>query len=416
MIYWVLTFASLETCFGELSQPEIIDASVHCAAVQFSVSGSEDVVSLHAFAKRSTDPLFLQWGLPLQVHPVEAGAESFDNDDVTKYRVLLRGLPPGVCFQLRLSTIPDVDAASPPSSEKCMRQNVRTPAAPRDLQVHRTDPRENPPQHDHSICIDLHWAHERPKLSTHPDDVYFRIQYNYMGESPQLFCEDAVGATARNCGMEIRHVGSDLPLARYTTVCGLRPKRRIRFSVEAFTCDGGSQATVLDVKSPPSAPAAVSKLVTNPPPQASIAGFEPLVILDWIPQHDDHIEGHAIYLGLRDVSAMKLMCWVPSGSGKYAQGHVEIPIVHKNHTFSEDAVLYRDYLRKYHVHQEQEIFLATRIAGKLESPAYSVRLGEWLVVDEALKCLTSFDADRPDYVMRPVALSWTQAEGMSLYD
>lgn len=390
--------------------------SAHCAAVQFSVSGSEDLVSLHAFAKRSTDPLFLQWGLPLQVHPVEGETESHDNDDAMKYRVLLRGVPPGECFQLRLSTTLDVDAASPPSSEKCMRQNARAPAAPRDLQVHRTDPRENPPRHDDSVCIDLHWAHERPKLSTHPDDVYFRIQYNYMGEPPLLFCEDGIGATKRNCGMEVRQVGSDLPLARYTTLCGLRPKRDLRFSVEAFTCDGGTQVAILDVKSPPSAPTVVTQLVTSPPREASIAGFMPLAVIDWIPQHDDQIEGHAIYLGLREVSAMKLMCWVPSGSGKFSKGHVEIPIVHKNHTFSEDAVLYRDYLRRYHVHQEQEIFVATRIVGMLESPAYSVRLGDWLVVDEALKCLTSFDAARPDYVMRPVMLSWTQAEGMSLYD
>merc|ERR1712066_363456 len=104
------------------------------------------------------------------------------------------------------------------------------------------------------------------------------------------------------------------------------------------------------------------------------------------------IEGHAVYLGLRLVSSMRMLCWIPHDNSSVSTGHLELPIVHKNHTYSEDMLLLKDFLHRYHVHHEQELLVATRTAGHLESPAFSARLGEWLVLDEAVKCLTSFDA------------------------
>merc|ERR1712232_1259621 len=98
--------------------------------------------------------------------------------------------------------------------------------------------------------------------------------------------------------------------------------------------------------------------------------------------------GHAVYLGLRELDAMKLLCWVPHNKSysKYARGSLEMPIQHKNHTYSQDTLLLRDYMARYHVHQEQELLIATRTHGHLESPPRTFRLGEWLVVEELLKC------------------------------
>jgi len=109
---------------------------------------------------------------------------------------------------------------------------------------------------------------------------------------------------------------------------------------------------------------------------------------------------------------MKLMCFVPNDQ----VGHLEVPVIHKNHTFAEDALLLRYYLEKISVHQEQEIFVSTRLKGHLESPVYSFSLGDWLVVEDALKCLTSFESKRPAYVSRPIQLSLTQEEALSIYD
>merc|ERR1712129_365628 len=127
-----------------------------------------------------------------------------------------------------------------------------------------------------------------------------------------------------------------------------------------------------------------------------------MVIVDWVPQIDPLIEGHVLYLGLADVFAEKLLCWLP----RNLPGRLELPILHKNNTHSEDALLLRDYWEHHPVHQEQELMVATRTAyydargrkaGYLESPASRFPLGDWLVEEEAVKCLTSFEADSPSY-------------------
>merc|ERR1712093_218670 len=139
--------------------------------------------------------------------------------------------------------------------------------------------------------------------------------------------------------------------------------------------------------------------VTAPGNQESAAGFRPTCFIDWIPQHDHLIEGHAIYQSLVGISAIKLLCWVPnkmsakkSHTTGAVSGHVVLPIVHKNHTYAEDSLLLRDFVDGYEVHQEQEVMVTVRIKGGLESPPYKFLLGDWLVLDEELKCLTSFDA------------------------
>jgi len=185
--------------------------------------------------------------------------------------------------------------------------------------------------------------------------------------------------------------------------------------------DGGANQTGVcsrhvDVVLPPSAPSVITTLVTQPANQESVAGFHPKAILDWIPQPGESIAGHAIYLELVDVSAIQLLCWVPHDGSKYAKGHLEMPIKRKNHTHARDTLLLQDYLAHFHVHHEQQLLVSTRTFGRLESPTYSFRLGDWLVMEDAVKCLSSFEAKYPSYVSQPRVLAWTQQEALSLYD
>jgi len=160
--------------------------------------------------------------------------------------------------------------------------------------------------------------------------------------------------------------------------------------------------------------------ITRPMSEETIAGFHPMVVLDWVPQEDPLIEGHAVYLGLREVSAMKLLCWVPTSY----PGHLDLPIMHKNHTHTMHDLLVEDYWNHHAVHQEQELIIAARTAcvangkrtGYLESPAIVHRLGDWLVMEEAVKCLTAFDARFASYVAHPVVTSWTQEQALAIYD
>eukprot|EP00439_Symbiodinium_sp_Y106_P087179 s98_g41.t1 len=189
----------------------------------------------------------------------------------------------------------------------------------------------------------------------------------------------------------------------FATICGLWPKRRVVFTVEAFSCDGESVSTNMTAKvlamTPPGAPTFTAALVTHPASQAS----------------------HAIYLALKGVGAMKLLCWMPFH--KAGKGYLELPIVHKNHTHSRDAATLRDYDQRYHVHQEQQILVATRSVANLtrpdqlrnpgpdenlESPVSEYSMGNWLIMERYVKCLTSFSAVNPSYVSKPVELSWTE--------
>lgn len=329
----------------------------------------------------------------------------------------MRSLPEGQEFQVKIGLTNDIDDASvsPASEFLATRSEVVHPESAKNVRIHRTDPRRNLEKHDGSVCVDVHWAHPHPRLDFHPDDVYFRVSHMYVGEHPERFCEDVVGDTNRSCGVPIDLVNSDFPAA-YSTICGLRPKRHVTFSVDVFNCDNESNTVSVRMYTPPSAPSVVTTMITHAGSQEAIAGFRPTCALDWIPQHDDFIEGHAVYLGLRDIDTMKLLCWIPSSHSDYARGHLDIPIRHKNHTFAEDALLLEDYEQQYHVHQEQELWVSTRVEGHLESPAFVHRLGNWLVMVDALKCLTSFESHFPSYVSFPVRLFWTQADAMSLYD
>jgi len=311
----------------------------------------------------------------------------------------------------------DEMASNSPISERATTHTTpTTPHEPMALRIHRTDPRLNQKLPDGSVCVDLHWTHPHTVLHDNPHDIYFRIAHEYVGEHREEVCADEVGEPERKCGTPIFNEFAKYPES-YMTLCGLRPDRHIRFDVEAFDCDGESVVRHISTVTPPSAPSVIVTLVTEPGAQETIAGFQPTVVVDWIPQHDDRIEGHAVYLGLTDVSAQKLLCWVPHDpSDKHARGHLEIPVMHTNFTSAEHRVLLQNYLDHFHVHQEQEIRVSTRVKGKLESPAYVFRLGDWLVMDMVLKCLTSFESYRQAYVTYPVIVSWTQEQGMTLYD
>lgn len=404
---------TLRHASATFGKPVIAEVSAKCAAVEFSYKGDLELPFVYAFAKRPGDPAYFQWGPGLST--IVLGT---DADGTRRFRALMRDLPPDEAFSVKVSDTNDDTTGdnSPESDTGRMHSESHLPTAPEGLSVHRTDPRENLQKHDGSICLDVHWMHANTRLAAQPYDVYFRVRYDYEGEGFEEFCTDLIGGTEHKCGKPLMKVKARLP-ASYATICGLRPKRRVTLKVEAFSCDGGSAAAKMEVMTPPSAPIVVATLETEPAPQQSIAGFRPTALLDWIPQHDEVVEGHAVYLGLSLLDSMKLLCYVPADpNSPYARGHLEVPIEHKNHTYTSDVKLLRDFMQQYHVHQEQELFVATRTAGNLESPPFSFKLGSWLVIEEAVKCLTSFDAARPSYVMRKIAISWTQEEGISIYD
>jgi hypothetical protein len=390
------------------SKPEVTMVSARCAAVEFT-HGDNSIQEVYVFAKRPKDNNFIQWGNPLEVRHTEEGT----------LRILLRNLPVGSEFQVLLSSDMHWDEAgsnSPVSEKSVTHSTPSEPHPPMALHIHRTDPRMNHKWLDGSICVDLHWTHPHTVLHDNPHDIYFRISHEYIGEHREEVCTDEVGEPKRKCGTPIPNEFSQYPES-YMTLCGLRPDRHIRFDVEAFDCDGESVVRHIKTVTPPSAPSVIVTLVTEPAMQESIAGFQPMAVVDWIPQHDDRIEGHAVYLGLTDISAQKLLCYLPHDpSDRHAKGHLEVPIMHKNYTSSEHKNLLMNYLKHAHVHQKQEIRVTTRVKGKLESPAFVFRLGDWLVMDMVLKCLTSFEADRATYVSYPVIVSWTQEQGMTLYD
>eukprot|EP00928_Gymnodinium_smaydae_P085107 TRINITY_DN6842_c0_g1_i1.p1 TRINITY_DN6842_c0_g1~~TRINITY_DN6842_c0_g1_i1.p1 ORF type:complete len:471 (-),score=104.60 TRINITY_DN6842_c0_g1_i1:93-1472(-) len=401
-------------------KPLIEVTSGKCAAVKFSYSGGGDGPGwVYVFAKRAIDPEYMRLGEAIEARRVKT-AYGPDNE----YRVLVRGLPHNETFQVIISAGDELlsgasegssssASASEPSAFGGTKGAHDVPRAPEALEAHRTDPRSNPLEHDGSVCLDLHWSHSHPVLHGMPSDVFFRILHNYEGEEPVVFCEEHQSASERSCGQHLDSVAGG-SAKRYATVCGLRPKRHVHFRVEALNCDGEAGVANVSTMTPPSAPSVVAKLVTHPADEESAAGFFPVVHVDWIPQHDDDIVGHAIYLGLTEVSAMKLLCWVPIGGfGKYSRGHVELPIQHTNFTFSSHSDLVAAYLQKYHVHQEQELLVTTRVKGNLESPAYHFRLGNWLVMDKEVKCLTSFDAVRPSYAARDIQFAWTQEQALS---
>eukprot|EP00420_Gonyaulax_spinifera_P017796 CAMPEP_0197908382 /NCGR_PEP_ID=MMETSP1439-20131203/66743_1 /TAXON_ID=66791 /ORGANISM="Gonyaulax spinifera, Strain CCMP409" /LENGTH=458 /DNA_ID=CAMNT_0043529875 /DNA_START=69 /DNA_END=1445 /DNA_ORIENTATION=+ len=410
-----------------LRRPRIVGASATCASIEFGVEGKGTaglLSEVQMFAKRPQDPKFTQWGHRLPVTRMQSGPGS---EKVSAYHVMMRDLPPGIDFQVKVSTDGNEDGASSASQTSATLDSIVTPVAPSALKIARTDPRVNLARHDLSVCVDLEWCHPHQKLHQSPSDAYFRISYQYVGEAPQQFCEDKVGSPTRSCGQPLTSVHSALPVS-FTTICGLRPKRWLRFVVEAFSCDSRSQransssqqgvsAQHVDVVSPTSAPKVTTTLITHPASQESSAGFRPRATLDWVLKHDPLIEGYAIYLGLSDVGAMKLLCWVPHDhKSKHALGHLELPILHTNHTHSEDTMLLHDYASRFHVHQEQELLVSIRMRGRLESPPYTFRLGNWLVREEALKCLTSFNSKYPSYAAHPVSLSWTQPQALSLAD
>ena len=41
-------------------------------------------------------------------------------------------------------------------------------------------------------------------------------------------------------------------------------------------------------------------------------------------------------------------------------------------------------------------------------------LGDWLILEDQVKCLTSFAAEHASYVAKPVELSWTEEQAMML--
>lgn len=414
---WVLILEALEwslckdgsSPFGDV---EVIGTSAECASVEYEYHGETPLSTVFIYAKRPTDMEFIEWGSSLEAHPMGK----------RRYRTMIQALPKNEQFEVRVanSKLEGLEGTlSPISKTKVTKEKPYTPDPPQDLEMHRTDPRTNTNKPDGSVCIDVHWSHALFDLKVQVTDVFFRISRQYVNETPTQVCLDKVGSRDRECGTPIKTFAA-LPQA-YVTACGLRPNRHLSIKVEAFSCDRQFVSATIETITPPSAPSVVHSLVTAPGFEQSIAGFRPVAVVDWIPQHDDLVEGYAIYQSLVDISAMKLLCWVPSSGSSYAKGHLELPIVHKNHTYSENSWLLRDYGFHFHVHQEQEIMVTARVkcnhvnnSGRhLESPPYTFRLGSWLVLDEEIKCLTSFGAIHPQYVSHPIELSWTQEQALS---
>jgi len=411
-------------------RPRLTSISASCAAVEFMYAGdSKDLPYVYVFAKQAKDLDFsTQWGAGLRVldvskepvilKPEEVPWEEEVPTDVKakRFRILMRNLPSGSGFQVKLTDRKDAafggSGFSSASKSATSDNKGSASAAPSNLEIHRTDPRLNLRRPDGSVCVDLHWSHPHMKLSSLPDDVYFRIHYKYAGEDSVMYCEDIIGKRTRACGVPLDSVTTSMP-SSFANVCGLRPKRRVTFTVEAFNCDGKSVSRSMAATTPPEAPSVTSSLLTKPERQGSSAGFTPNVVIDWIPQHSELITGHAIYLALKDLESVKLLCWAPHEGSK---GGIVLPVKHKNHTHSKHAALLQDYLQRYHVHQEQQVLVATRTVGSLESPMSAFSLGDWLVMEESVKCLTNFAAEHPSYVSQPVTLSWTQEQSLSLYD
>merc|ERR1719478_1290871 len=108
-----------------------------------------------------------------------------------------------------MSLASSVGALTDFSQESAYATTAKAPtkhAPPSKLNMHRTDPRENPKTEDDSVCFDIHWSHHHLKLASHPEDVYFRVTTRYLGEDPLTFCEDAVGVVSRQCGKPIPSV------------------------------------------------------------------------------------------------------------------------------------------------------------------------------------------------------------------
>lgn len=435
--------ASLHAKSKFVGTPKIRSSTGSCSAVEFWYTGEpESFHSVYIYGRVAQDAEFTaEWGRAL--HPLEIRNHGEgdirsrlpDGLQVYRYRTLMRRLPPNKAFEVKLAD--EEDAAfegagfSCPSQPDVTATGLLAPAAPFNVKLHRTDPRANVRNEEGSVCVDLHWSHPRTKLSLLPEDAYFRVSTQYDGEPNKKFCEDEIGVWTRSCGMQMHSTAADARVS-FVTVCDLFPKRQITFTVEAFTCDGLTASCNLTAVLPPAAPSFTASLVT----QGSSAGFWPKVIIDWIPQHDPLIQGHAIYLALKGLGAMKLLCWIPrqgarsrhAGTG---DGQIALPIEKKNHTHSRDSALLHDYLRRYHVHQEQQLQVATRSVANisrpgvapgaiheefLESPVSSYSLGDWLIMEDYVKCLTSFAAENPSYVAQPVQLSFTEEQAMRLYD
>ncbi|CAJ1357293.1 unnamed protein product [Effrenium voratum] len=412
---------TLGTCNGTsdlfAGLPQLRSVSASCAAVEFHYA--KDLAKVYIYGLVAKDAEFsAEWGEGQK--PLALGRAKSSSSTVRRYRALMQKLPPGKPFEVKLADQADAkfggltfSCASTPQVTQSVRQQV---AAPFNVQLHRTDPRVNVKKQEDSVCIDLHWSHPQPSLRMLPEDAYFRILTQYEGEEVKKFCEDKIGQVRRNCGVPTAHTGES-----YSTICGLWPKRRVTFTVEAFNCDGGYAFANASAVLPPAAPVFTASLITTPGSQETSAGFWPKVVIDWIPQHHPLIQGHAIYLALTGIGAMKLLCWIPLDR-KLGKGHLQLPIQQKNHTHARDAAMLHDYLERYKVHQEQQVLVATRSSANnsrgeiLESPVSAYSLKDWLIMERYVKCLTSFGAANPSYVSRPVQLSWTEEQSMMLYD
>ncbi|CAK9114318.1 Caffeine-induced protein 16 [Durusdinium trenchii] len=418
-----------------VGNPKITDISGTCAAVEFLYASQQmPVVYLYGRVARDAD-FTAEWGEGL--HPLELEGESPEMAElkgklppelkVRRYRTLMRHIPTHKAFEVKLAD--EEDAAFEGSAFSCSSEPEVTlpkklhPAAPYEVQLHRTDPRTNVKNEEGSVCVDLHWSHPFPQLKLVPEDAYFRVWMQYEGEPKKQFCEDQLGVWKRRCGVQMPSASGAFGRQSFTTICGLWPSRRVTFTVEAFTCDGRAAADVITATLPPDAPSFTASLITTPANQESSAGFWPKVLIDWIPQHDDLIQGHSLYLSLKGIGAMKLICWI---SRQERRGQMSLPIQKKNHTHSRDAALLHDYLQRYHVHQEQEVLVATRSVANisrpgrnkekdefLESPVSAFSLGDWLIMEKYVKCLTSFNAQQPSYVSSAVQLSWTEEQSMN---
>ena len=225
--------------------PRLPSVSESCATVEFLYAG--DLPVAYIYGRQSKDSEYTaEWGgglRPLDITDAgpddgqieTATATSSSDRKIRRYRALMRKLPAHKAFEVKLADKEDAafegSSFSCPSKPRLSSAEALVPAAPYDLQLHRTDPRINVKNDEGSVCMDLHWSHPHTELALLPDDAYFRIFTTYEEEAPKLFCEDKVGVWKRECGIRMRTASSKT--LSFATKCGLWPKRRVTFTIEA---------------------------------------------------------------------------------------------------------------------------------------------------------------------------------------
>ncbi|CEM29595.1 unnamed protein product [Vitrella brassicaformis CCMP3155] len=375
--------------------PSIPQVTATCAQVEFQYRGDRDSLTntylppsrLHIYARaigKGIPPdAWVQWGAAGAITPVP-NKNGF-------FRTLLRGLPPGTEFAVKLTADDDpvTQRFSPPSKAVKTLEEALNPPPSHTVKVHRTDPRLNKqrvhPTGAQSVCVDVHWHHPHlpSDFSNSPFDTFFTVSAKYRDEPPWAICEDYRAedyTIKRNCGhpvySSLQYYHPWRPASAYHTVCGLRDGHNITFEVATYNCDGPGPLTEMTAPLPPKAPDVVRRIHVR----------DRTIYLDWVPQHSPWISGYAIYLGLSGMDAMKLLCYVPLHEG----GSVDLPLIpldmKKTLVIQDRLPLGWDACNDTRtIKQQQEIGVSARLIYGSESPLSRAPLNGWIVDEDKLR-------------------------------